>query len=144
MHIMLSVQLTSRSLGCCLHIATHCSFLRASSDRCRACRTSVVKVAPSSAVADGSKARQRVQGRIVDELRAGGSVFWVFPLVHESEHFANMGSATEVHYPMALLRLLPDKQRTGCLRCICVRCCFPHTLVKRASALQLVIGHWHL
>lgn len=48
-----------------------------------------------SSVADKSGARVKMLERIAAELRAGGSVFWVFPLVDESEHFNGMGSANQ-------------------------------------------------
>jgi RecG-like helicase len=38
----------------------------------------------------------KVLDLIEEELRNGGSVFWVFPLVRESEHFNEMGSAEQV------------------------------------------------
>ena len=59
-------------------------------------RTSVAKVAAGSVVGDASRGRRAVMERIVSELDAGGSVFWVFPLVNESEHFEGMGSANQV------------------------------------------------
>jgi hypothetical protein len=55
----------------------------------------VAKVPAGSQVGDSSRARQATQQRIVDELAAGGSVFWVFPLVNESEHFEGMASANQ-------------------------------------------------
>ena len=55
-----------------------------------------MKVPAGSSVADQSGARLRMLARIEDELRAGGSVFWVFPLVDESQHFDGMGSANQV------------------------------------------------
>jgi RecG-like helicase len=55
----------------------------------------VAKVPAGSQVGDSSRARQATQQRIVDELAAGGSVFWVFPLVNESENFEGMASANQ-------------------------------------------------
>lgn len=49
-----------------------------------------------SKVADDNQARMNVLNRIEEELRNGGSVFWVFPLVRESEHFTELGSAEQV------------------------------------------------
>lgn len=57
----------------------------------RCCRTTLVRVPPGSEVT--ARGRQKVLQAIEDELAAGGSVFWVFPLVHESEHFQDMTSA---------------------------------------------------
>ena len=66
------------------------------------CRTSIVKIKTGSDVTDGSKARQQVLERVSEELEAGGSVFWVFPLVDESEHFQDLGSAYQVCMPSPL------------------------------------------
>lgn len=63
------------------------------------CRTSIVKIKTGSDVTDGSRARQQVLERVSEELEAGGSVFWVFPLVDESEHFQDLGSAYQVCMP---------------------------------------------
>jgi RecG-like helicase len=60
------------------------------------CRTHIVKIKPGSDVTDGSQARQKVLERVSEELEKGGSVFWVFPLVDESEHFQEFGSAYQV------------------------------------------------
>ena len=43
--------------------------------------------------------RRKVLQAIEDELAAGGSIFWVFPLVDESEHFQDMASAHQVRTP---------------------------------------------
>lgn len=63
----------------------------------RACSTSISRVVFGSEVNDASRGRRAVMTRIVKELAAGGSVFWVFPLVNESEHFEGMASANQVH-----------------------------------------------
>ena len=55
-----------------------------------------MKVKAASDVTDGSTARQKVLERVQEEIEQGGSVFWVFPLVDESEHFQDMGSAYKV------------------------------------------------
>lgn len=59
-------------------------------------RTSISKVPAGSDVNDTSKQRAANLDRIVAELEAGGSIFWVFPLVNESEHFEGMNAANQV------------------------------------------------
>lgn len=67
------------------------------------CRTTVVRVPSASGVDSKGAAREKVLGEIQSELERGGSVFWVFPLVEESEAFEHMGSAHEVRcHPMLL------------------------------------------
>lgn len=60
------------------------------------CRTCIVKIKAGSDLTDGSRARKQVLERVTDEVEKGGSVFWVFPLVDESEHFQDLGSAYQV------------------------------------------------
>lgn len=57
-----------------------------------------MRVPPGSEVT--AQSRRKVLQSIQDELSAGGSVFWVFPLVDESEHFQDMASAHQVR-PLA-------------------------------------------
>lgn len=76
-------------------------------------RTRVVRAKAGSDVGDdGVPSRRRVLERIAAELEDGGSVFWVFPLVDDSEHFEGMGSATAV-------RISPGQARRGqpCMFC---------------------------
>ena len=55
-----------------------------------------MKIKTGSDVTDGTRARQKVLERVTEEVENGGSVFWVFPLVDESEHFQDLGSAYQV------------------------------------------------
>lgn len=58
-----------------------------------------MKIKNGSDVTDSTRARQQVLERVSEEIENGGSVFWVFPLVDESEHFQDLGSAYQVHLP---------------------------------------------
>eukprot|EP00892_Ulva_mutabilis_P000268 jgi/Ulvmu1/10241/UM060_0042.1 len=58
-------------------------------------RTELVRVPPGGDVTASN--RRKVLQAIEAELAAGGSVFWVFPLVDESEHFQDMVSAHQAY-----------------------------------------------
>jgi hypothetical protein len=92
----------------------------------RLCRTSIVRVKEGSDVTDASRARREVLKRITDEVEAGGSVFWVFPLVDESEHFQGMGSAYQV-------RLHPPHLHLLCACAACVASCAPCATTRTRS-----------